>query len=325
MYNIAPLWEEFTFEETKSTVDNSECLWGSWVLHCVFLWFTGFSVLCLNFCFWFAFGLSSAGIPSMRRLAAREIISDCVDLSDTRVCFLHIQRKVTNVWLPNMHSACPTWSRFRIFEISRKVRVLKLSQTTLMCCVSHMTYCQYSLVKCMWEMKRAKRLSLALVHFVIARASLLTDHRISGLPMRAKHKHFRTIREHTSDNSPTDFNSPQDKEWILSTTAKVFLFANFTIAFPHTFWHDLPCRRTTWKSPMFPRLVVFPENSWIQTWLCNCQQYLCSCRVVFECSPSVRDQGTMSVLPNQLLYWVLPHWTKILFLSSQFDVIRKYS
>ena len=97
---------------------------------------------------------------------------------------------------------------------------------------------------------------------------------------------------------------------------------------PHTFWHDLPCRRTTWKSPMLPRLVVFPmllRKLWIQTWFCNCQPCLCSCRIVFECPPSVRDQGTMSALPNQLLHWVFPHWTKILLLSSKFDVIRIYS
>ena len=39
----------------------------------------------------------------------------------------------------------------------------------------------------------AKRLSQALVHLVTARASLFTDHKISGLPIRAKNKHFRTI------------------------------------------------------------------------------------------------------------------------------------
>ena len=36
-------------------------------------------------------------------------------------------------------------------------------------------------------------LSHALVHFMIDRASLFTDHRISGLPIRSKYKHFRTI------------------------------------------------------------------------------------------------------------------------------------
>ena len=43
------------------------------------------------------------------------------------------------------------------------------------------------------EINRFKRLSHALVHFVVDRASLFTDHRISRLPIRAKFQHFRTI------------------------------------------------------------------------------------------------------------------------------------
>ena len=39
------------------------------------------------------------------------------------------------------------------------------------------------------------------------RANLITDHRISGRPIRAKYKHFRTIWEHTCDKSPTEFIS----------------------------------------------------------------------------------------------------------------------
>ena len=45
----------------------------------------------------------------------------------------------------------------------------------------------------MYAIKRAKRLSQALVHFVTALASLFTDQRMSGLPIRAKYKHFKTI------------------------------------------------------------------------------------------------------------------------------------
>ena len=41
-------------------------------------------------------------------------------------------------------------------------------------------------------------------HFVTARASLFTDHKISSLPISAKYEHFRTICEQTADNSPTD-------------------------------------------------------------------------------------------------------------------------
>ena len=45
----------------------------------------------------------------------------------------------------------------------------------------------------MQGIERAKRLSHALVHFVIARASLLADGKISSLPMRAEYRHSKTI------------------------------------------------------------------------------------------------------------------------------------
>ena len=65
----------------------------------------------------------------------------------------------------------------------------------------------------MYEINRFRRLSQALVHFVMDRASLFTDHRISGRPIRAKFQHFRTIWLHTCDNSPTDFVSSSLKWW----------------------------------------------------------------------------------------------------------------
>ena len=65
----------------------------------------------------------------------------------------------------------------------------------------------------MKSINRFKRLSQALVHFVIDRANLFTDHRISRLPIHAKHKHFRTVWEHTCDNSPTDVISSSLKWW----------------------------------------------------------------------------------------------------------------
>ena len=40
---------------------------------------------------------SRAGIPSMRRPASRETISDAVELCESDVCFLHIQLMGTNV------------------------------------------------------------------------------------------------------------------------------------------------------------------------------------------------------------------------------------
>ena len=74
-------------------------------------------------------------------------------------------------------------------------------------------YCLSSQVWWIFEINRFRRLSQALVHFVMDRASLFTDHRISGRPIRAKYKHFRTIWEHTCDNSPTDLNSSSLKWW----------------------------------------------------------------------------------------------------------------
>ena len=55
--------------------------------------------------------------------------------------------------------------------------------------ITHVTI--LSVVICvMKEIKRTKRLSQALVRLMTARASLFTEHRMLGLPIRAKYKHF---------------------------------------------------------------------------------------------------------------------------------------
>ena len=61
------------------------------------------------------------------------------------------------------------------------------------------------------EIKRHNRWSRAVVHFVIDRASLFADHRISGRSIRAKYRHVRTICEQTVDKSLTNFNSSSSK------------------------------------------------------------------------------------------------------------------
>ena len=101
----------------------------------------------IAFLFWFDFECmtsiiksqrSSAGMPSMRKRASREIISDSVELCETEVCFLHIQLIGTNVWLPKMHLIPPDVD-FWVFKISCKIGVLKQSQSALLCSISHMT------------------------------------------------------------------------------------------------------------------------------------------------------------------------------------------
>ena len=165
----------------------------------------GFLRAYLSFCFWFEFECltiisesqgSRTGIPSMRKPVFREIISDSVAQWDRHVCFWHIQLIGTNVWLPNTHNDPPEVD----FESSRFPAVSKSwSSHNLNCWTAFPTwqYWWYSLVKWMQEIKRARRLSQALAHFVIACVSLLTVHRISGSPIRVKYRHFRTIWEHS--------------------------------------------------------------------------------------------------------------------------------
>ena len=78
---------------------------------------------------------SRAGIPFNLNPASKEMISDSVELCETEVYFLHIQLIETNVWLPKTHNG-PTWCRFWVLEISRKIGVLKQSQSALFCCVT---------------------------------------------------------------------------------------------------------------------------------------------------------------------------------------------
>ena len=155
---------------------------------------------------------SSAGILSNLNPAAKGMISDSVELCETEVYYLHIQLIGTNVWLPKTNNVPPEVD----FESSRSpAKSESWNSPSLHCFAVFPTwqYCLYSLVWWMYEIKRFRRLSQALVHFVIDRASLFTDHRISGLPIRAKYKHFGTIWEHPFDNSPTDFNSSSLKWW----------------------------------------------------------------------------------------------------------------
>ena len=114
---------------------------------------------------------SRAGIPSMREPASREIISDSVELCETEVCFWHIQLRGTNVWLPKIHRIHPEVD----FVSSRSPAKSECwNSPSLHCCAVFpiWQHCLKSLVWCTKEIKRAKRLSRALVHFVTACASL---------------------------------------------------------------------------------------------------------------------------------------------------------
>ena len=96
-------------------------------------------------------------------------------------------------------------------------------------------------------------------------------------------------------------------EYILCRVAESSCLPTHNIA-PHTSLHDQPCHKTMKKYEDFPSMVIFafsPRKFAIQTWFCNCQQYLCLFHFVFECISSIHDQGKMLVLPNRLLCWVV--------------------
>ena len=155
---------------------------------------------------------SSAVIPSNLSPVSKEMILDSVELWETDVCFLHIQLIGTNVWLPKTHNVPPEVD----FESSRSpAKSESWNSPNLHCSAVFPTwqYCLYSLVWWIYEINRFRRLSHALVHFVMDRASLFTDHKISGRPILAKYKHLRTIWGHVFDNSPTDFVSSSLKWW----------------------------------------------------------------------------------------------------------------
>ena len=192
---------------------------------------------------------------------------------------------------------------------------------TMLCCISHMTVlsvitcavncivvlcfpqqcCSKSVVWWMDEIKRAKRLSQALVHFATARASLFTDHRMSGLSIRARYKHFRTILEQTFDTSPTVPNSFFLNSWSSRHGVETFFswlnllirrFAKLFNAFLRMSFPVIGSRSNvpgnfTVAPAGFEHFSVFVNQTFVRFTL------------GVECIPSTRDQEMMLVLQDQ--------------------------
>ena len=126
----------------------------------------------------------------MCKPASREITSAAVELCETEVCFLHIQLIGSNVRLPKMHTI-PLMLTWRLQSLLQSQN-LETIQICIVVLCSHTT--TLPVLTCvMKEIKRAKRLSQDVVHFVTARASLFTDLKISSLPIRAKYRHFARV------------------------------------------------------------------------------------------------------------------------------------
>ena len=119
----------------------------------------------------------------------------------------------SNKRLTSKNAQCSTWRRLWILKISCIMCVENIPSLHCLAAFATWQFCLYSYVWWMYDITRHYRLSHALVHLVIDRASFITNQRTSRLPIRAKHKHFGTIRKYPFDTSPTDFNSSSLKWW----------------------------------------------------------------------------------------------------------------
>ena len=119
------------------------------------------------------------------------------------------------------------------------------------------------------ECKRSnvlKSSSHALVHSVTARASLFTNHEMSGLPIRAKCRHFRTNCQQAVDNSPTDPFSSSLNRWssmlgvATLKNCSVFLLASYQY-FPHFFaWPSMSKDHEKYSQPISRNLVAYSSS-----------------------------------------------------------------
>ena len=133
----------------------------------------------------------------MRKPASKEINSDSVELCErlkfvsytSNLCerTFYIQRYVQ--FLPRS-----------IFSVQGPQQSESLGIIPLHCVVLYYPHDNivdsHSCDECTRSNEPSVR-SHALIHFVTARASLITDDRMSGLPFAANYKYFRTICEHT--------------------------------------------------------------------------------------------------------------------------------
>ena len=144
-----------------------------------------------------------------------------------------------------------------------------------------------------------------------ARASLFTDQRVSGLPMLAKYKHFKTVCEHTLGNSPTVSSSSFLKLWSSKhgvETLYKYMLSVFCVPahniFPRKPSHVLPYRMTTRQflrevSPTLATVSLLQQTFVIRTFVCIPQQYCRSICIHVECIPNTPGQGLMFVLQDQ--------------------------
>ena len=137
----------------------------------------------------------------MRRPAYEEITSVSVEPRATRICFLHIQLKGTNVRLPKIQRIHPK-SILSLQDLQQNQNLGTICiDNAEPCFTNHNFVGDHLCDECKVSSEASVTSSCPFL------ASLFTDQRMSSLPSRAKSKRFKTICEHTLDNSPTVSNS----------------------------------------------------------------------------------------------------------------------
>ena len=227
---------------------------------------------------------SSAGFPSNLNPASEEMISDSVELCETEVCFKHIQLIGTNVWLPQKHNVPPDVG----FESSRSPAK---SESALFGSVSPHgnTVCTHMND----ESKRSNEMIVchklwSILWSIVQVCSVTMEYQVfQYVPRKSISERFEsillTILQRISILLLWN-DGHQCMEWILCRVVESSCLPTHNIV-PHISWHALPCHKTTKNYADFPRMVIFQllrRKFWIQTWFCNCQQYLRLFHIVFE-------------------------------------------
>ena len=140
-------------------------------------------------------------MPSRRIAASRAMISASHELCDVAPCFLQIHEIGTKVQGPTRHRYAPVVD----FESSRSPAKLASAKSASQQCLGwsptkHSWH--QSAVQFRYEIKRWIRLSHCTFHLVTILAKELTDHSVSGRPIREVYRTFRTTREAVGASSP---------------------------------------------------------------------------------------------------------------------------
>ena len=242
----------------------------------------------------------------MRKPASREIISASVELWETEVCFLHFQLIGTNVWLPKMQKIPPDVD----LESSRSLAKSKSwnNPNVVLCFPCDNTVWIHMYDEC----KRSNVLNvcrlLSSISWWYEQACLRTvKYQVYQFePSIRISEQFVSILLTILQKIPfllLWIDGRQYMELRLCVTVDLFCLQVCNIS-PRSSLHDLPCHRTMRECLLQISLnkVIFlylQLTSWIQTYPCNCPQYLCLFWILVECNPEKHGQIMMLVLPNQ--------------------------